>query len=260
MGSQATQAQLWGTAQKDWTNIQEPTGRSGYDHALNILNLSDKDSLLDVGCGSGLFCTLAASKARFITGLDATVELVEETRRRLPTYPFLVGEMEDLPFPDEAYDVVTGFNSFQYAFSVANALNEAHRVLRPGGRLVVMIWGNKEDCEAFSFLKAVGSLMPPPPPGAPGPFALSENQELEKVLQKAGFTIQQTTDVPSIWDYPDTTIALKGLLSAGPSVRAIRHSGYDQVAATVTSTFPPYTRENGHVVYNNKFRVVLATK
>jgi SAM-dependent methyltransferase len=260
MGSQAIQAQLWGKASLDWSTIQEPTTRSCYDHALGLLSLSDKVSLLDIGCGSGLFCTMAAPKARFITGLDATVELVEIARTRLPAYPFLVGEMEDLPLPDEAYDVVTGFNSFQYAASVTNALAEAHRVLRPGGRLVVMIWGNKEDCQALSYLKAVGSMLPPPPPGASGPFALSENQALENALREVGFTIQQSTDVPAVWDYPDTATALRGLLSAGPAVKAITHNGYDTVAAAVTESFPPHTLENGHIVYNNKFRVVLASK
>ncbi|HXB05567.1 MAG TPA: class I SAM-dependent methyltransferase [Puia sp.] len=260
MGSQAAQAQLWGKAPLDWSNIQEPTGRAGYDHALNILNPSGQESLLDIGCGSGLFCSLAAPKARFITGLDATVELVEEARRRLPAYPFLVGEMEALPFPDEAYDIVTGFNSFQYAATIANAFAEARRVLQPGGRLVVMVWGNKADCEAASFLAAVGSLLPPPPPGAPGPFALSENQLLERSLEAAGFAIKQNTDVPSVWDYPDTATALRGLLSAGPSTKAVANSGYDKVVSTLTPTFAPFTRPNGHIVYQNKFRVVLATK
>lgn len=260
MGSQAIQAKLWGHSPKDWSFIQEATGQAGYEHALKILNLKGQETLLDIGCGSGLFCSLAAPKVRFITGLDATVELVEEARRRLPAYPFLVGEMEELPLPDEAYDIVTGFNSFQYAANIGNAFAEARRVLKPGGRLIVMIWGNKEDCEAASFLKAVGSLLPPPPPGAPGPFALSEHQQLEKTLEAAGFSIQQNTDIPTIWDYPDTATALKGLLSTGPSVKAIANSGYDKAAATVTETFPPFTRPDGHVIYHNKFRVVMATK
>ena len=166
------QAKLWGRYPLEWSTIQEAIGKEGYDHALQILNLSGQESLLDVGCGAGFFCTLAAPKTRFITGLDATVELVEVARHRLPAYPFLVGEMEELPLPDEAYDIVTGFNSFQYAATIANALAEARRVLKPGGRLVVMIWGNKQDCEAASFLAAVGSLLPPPPPArvVPSPF------------------------------------------------------------------------------------------
>ncbi len=254
------QALLWGHSPRDWSFIQEATGQAGYDYAFQALGLTQNDSLLDIGCGSGLFCSQAASKARFVTGLDATVQLVEEARRRAPAIPFLVGEMESLGLPDEAYEVVTGFNSFQYASTISNAFAEARRVLKKGGRLVVMIWGNKEDCEAASFLKAVGSLLPPAPPGAPGPFSLSENQQLEKTLQSAGFTIKQTEDIPTVWDYPDTATALKGLLSTGPAARAIGHSGYDQVAATATESLLPFTRPDGHVVYHNKFRVVVATK
>jgi ubiquinone/menaquinone biosynthesis C-methylase UbiE len=260
MGSQASQAQLWGRYPLEWSTIQEKTSTAGYNHALSILNLTGQETLLDIGCGSGFFCSLAAPKARFITGLDATVELAEAARRRLPAYPFLVGEMEELPLPDEAYDVVTGFNSFQYAATIANAFAEAYRVLKPGGRLVVMIWGNKADCEAVSYLAAIGSLLPPPPPGAPGPFALSENQLLEKTLETAGFTIRENTDVPTVWDYPNAETTLHGFLAAGPAVKAIDLNGYEKVAETVKATFGPYTRPDGHIIYHNKFRVVMATK
>jgi ubiquinone/menaquinone biosynthesis C-methylase UbiE len=260
MGSQATQAQLWGRQPKDWSSIQEPIAKAGYDHALAALNLTGQETLLDIGCGTGYFLSLAAPKVRFITGFDATVEFAEEARRRLPAYPFLVGEMEDLPLPDEAYDIVTGFNSFQYAASVSNALAEAHRVLKPGGRLVAMIWGNKEDCQAAISLGAIGTLLPPPPPGTPGPFALSEQQLLEKTLEKTGFTILQTTDVDSIWDYPDIATLLRGFLSAGPATKAIAMVGYDKVAEAVTATLEPFTRPDGHIVYHNKFRVVIASR
>jgi SAM-dependent methyltransferase len=260
MGSQATQARLWGHQPKDWSTIQEPTGKSGYDYVINALNLKGQETLLDIGCGTGVFLSLAAPKVRWITGVDGTVELVEEARRRLPAFPFLVGEMEDLPLPDEAYDIVTAFNSFQYAELVSDALDEARRVLKPGGRLVAMIWGNKDDCQAAIPLGAIGSLLPPPPPGMPGPFALSEEHRLEKALEKAGFTEVQSTDIESVWDYPDVATVLRGLLSSGPAYRVIAHAGYEKVAETVTATLPPFTRPDGHIVYNNKFRIVIAKR
>ena len=198
MGSQAAQAQLWGRQPKDWSAIQEPTGKAGYDYALAALNLTGQETLLDIGCGTGVFLSLAAPKVRWIIGFDATVEFAEEARRRLPAYPFLVGDMEDLPLPDEAYDIVTGFNSFQYAATISNALAEAHRVLKPGGRLVAMIWGNKEDCQAAISLGAIGSLLPPPPPGTPGPFALSEQQALERPSENpASPSSNPPTSIPS---------------------------------------------------------------
>jgi ubiquinone/menaquinone biosynthesis C-methylase UbiE len=260
MGSQAIQSKLWGKRPQDWAILQEPTGVAGYQHALDFLQLSSADNLLDVGCGSGLFAAMAHKQGATVTGFDATAELLEQAKLRAPELKFQVGEMEELPFADNEFTVVTGFNSFQYAANVKNALTEASRVLKPGGKIVAMIWGNKEDCEAATYLKAVGSILPPLPPGAPGPFALTENHLLENILEEVGFNILNDTDVPSIWDYPDMDTALRGLLSVGPAAKAIENSGYDKVRETVIGTVQPYVQSNGHVVYKNKFRVVIAEK
>jgi len=260
MGSKAIQGHLWGQRPNDWATIQEPTGISGYLHALDLLKLKADNKLLDIGCGTGIFSDMAAKKGAQVTGIDASEQLIEQAKHRNATITFLNGEMEELPFDDGLFDVVCGFNSFQYAASTKNALGEAWRVLKDGGKLVTMIWGNKEDCEAATYLKTVGSLLPPPPPAAPGPFALSENQLLEKVLAETGFRIIENTDIPSIWDYENIDIALKGLLSVGPAAKAIENSGFEKVYDTVLTAVQPYVQPNGHVVYKNKFRVVIAEK
>ena len=258
MGSQAAQSALWGQQPDHWATIQETTGISGYKYALDFLNLNADKKLLDVGCGSGLFSSMATQTGAIVTGIDATEVLVEKAKQRAPGAKFLIGEMEELPFGNGTFDVVCGFNSFQYAASVKNALNEAKRVLKPGGKILVMIWGNKEDCEAATYLKAIGSLLPPPPPGAGGPFALSENQLLENTLGECGFNIISNEDVAGTWDYENTEIALRGLLSAGPAVKAVQHCGFSLVYNTVALAVKPYINDNGHVVYQNKFRVVVA--
>lgn len=260
MGSQAIQAALWGRNPANWASIQEVTSAKCYEYVLDHLQLKPTDHLLDIGCGSGFFCSLAAAHTNYITGFDATLPLLEEARQRAPQLAFITGDMESLPFDDEKFDIVTGFNSFQYAANVPNALKEAHRVLKPDGRFVTMIWGNKEDCEAATYLAAIGRLLPPPPPGAPGPFALSEGRKLEELLTAAGFHITSSTDQPTTWDYPDLATAIKGLLSAGPATRAIDHSGYEKVYATISEAAQPYLQPNGHVAYQNHFRIVMATK
>jgi SAM-dependent methyltransferase len=260
MGSQAIQGKLWGQRPNDWAEIQEQTGKAGYDFVLDFLSMPSAIALLDIGCGTGYFSKLASDLGAKITGIDASEALIEEAKKRVPGADFSVGEMEELPFEDSCFDLVCGFNSFQYAANTVNALTEAKRVLKPGGKLVAMIWGNKEDCEAASYLKAVGSLLPPPPPGAPGPFALTENQLLENALTGIGFTIINNTDIPAIWDYPDIDTALKGLMSAGPVARAIDNSGFEKAYNTIADAVKPYVQSNGHVVYRNKFRIVIAEK
>lgn len=260
MGSQLIQSKLWGQRPNDWATVQEPTGNAGYEYALQFLQPKQSDKILDVGCGSGLFVSLAAKLATDVTGFDATKELIEEAKLRNASIKFLTGEMEELPFDDNKFDIITGFNSFQYASDVKHALSEAKRVLKDKGKLVVMIWGDKEDCEALSYLKSVGSLLPPPPPGAPGPFALTDNHLLENILEEMGLRILETKDVDSIWDYPDVDTAMKGLLSAGPASKAIENAGYEKAYSTLLAAVQPNIKSNGHVVYRNKFRVVISEK
>lgn len=258
MGSQAIQAKLWGQQPRDWADIQEHTSRPVYRFVLDVLAIPKNTTLLDVGCGSGHFVRMAADEGATITGIDASEPLLSLAAMRVPEGRFLTGEMEELPFADASFDLVSGFNSFQYAANVTNALTEARRVLKPGGKLIAMIWGNREDCEAATYLAAVSSLLPPPPPGAPGPFALSENRLLEKTLQEVGLTMLSNTDVPAKWEYPDVATAIKGLMSAGPVARAVEHSGFDEAYAQVYKSVKPYTRDTGHVVFNNRFRVIVA--
>ena len=260
MGSQKIQGELWGKRPKDWASIQEPTGNSGYEHALQFLKTKSGQTLLDVGCGTGYFSDMAFKQGADVSGIDASEEFIKQAKKRNAGIKFSSGEMEELPFEDSTFDFVCGFNSYQYAANIKNALTEAKRALKHKGKLVVMIWGNKEDCEALTYLKAIGSLLPPPPPGAAGPFALSENQLLEKTLEKVGFKIIANDDVAAIWDYPNTDIALKGLLSAGPVAKAIDNSSFEKVYAAVAADIQTYVQQNGSVIYKNKYRVVICEK
>lgn len=262
MGSSKIQGELWGEHSKDWSSIQESTALTGYEDVLNLLKLSSRDKVLDVGCGSGLFCRLAHKKGADVTGIDACSPLLEEAKRRDSTINYIIGEMEELPFEDNYFDVVCAFNSIQYAESVENAIVEFKRVLKDSGKLVIMIWGNKEDCEAAAYLKIIGRLLPPPPPspGAGGPFALSDNQLLENIIENCDLNIIDNTDISSIWDYENAEIALRGLLSAGPATKAVHHSGFDKVYDATAKGLKLFTQSNGRVIYNNKFRVVIAVK
>ena len=261
MGSRIIQAKLWGQHPGDWADIQEPTGRAGYESVLDTIPLNKDTRLLDIGCGTGYFCSLAEKAgAGHISGIDATPEFIKEASRRVPAVAFLIGDMEDLPYENTSFDVVCGFNSFQYAADTKNALLEVYRVLKVGGKLAAMIWGNKEDCEAASYLKALGSLLPPPPPGAGGPFALTEENRLEHLMEAAGFTLYSVADIPAVWTYPDPATALKGLLSAGPAAKAIEHSGFEKVYRTVEDAIQPYLQSDGRLVLRNKFRVAIADK
>ncbi|MEE9430719.1 MAG: class I SAM-dependent methyltransferase [Melioribacteraceae bacterium] len=260
MGSNKIQGELWGKNPEDWALIQEATGSAGYEHVFEFLKLTSTDKLLDVGCGSGFFSNLAQLKGVNVIGIDASSPLIEQAEKRNSSINFLTGEMEKLPFDDNTFDIVCAFNSIQYAESVKNAILESKRVLMKNGKLVIMIWGNKEDCEAGSFLKVIGGLLPPQPPGAGGSFALSDNKLLETILEDCKLKIIDNTDVTSVWDYPNTETALKGLLSAGPTAKAIQNCGFKKVYEESAKAIERYTHKDGRVIYKNKFRVLISEK
>jgi SAM-dependent methyltransferase len=256
-GSSAIQGPLWSARADDWARIQEPLMKPAFEAGLDAIAITPDLRLLDVGCGSGLALRLAADRGASVTGLDASSGLLEHARRRVPGAPLVQGELEQLPFADGSFDVVTGFNSFQYAAQPAVALAEAARVLAPGGRVLYLNWAPPEQCEAAGYLAAIGALLPPPPPGAPGPFALSDHDAIVRVFEEAGLTVRSTGDVTVVWSYPDHATALAGLMAAGPIVHAIEHSGEEAVVDATGAFLEPFGTDDGGYRITNVFRYAI---
>jgi ubiquinone/menaquinone biosynthesis C-methylase UbiE len=124
-----------------------------YEHVLARPEIASATSSLDVGFGPGLATQVFARKMAHVAGVDATPPFIEIAKRRLPSGDFQVAEMEALPYADASFDVVSGFNAFQYAASPINALREARRVAKPDGIIIIAVWGLPETCEAAGHLR-----------------------------------------------------------------------------------------------------------
>jgi SAM-dependent methyltransferase len=257
-GSAGVQASLWSARAADYTALQEPLFLPLYEAVLLRLELAGGGALLDVGCGPGLAAATLSKAFSRVDGIDASPSFIETARTRCPHGTFVAGEMESLPYADQAFDAVTGFNAFQYAASPVRALREARRVVKPTGQVVIAVWGPPEMCDAAGHLKALGPLMPPSPAGAPGPFALSQETALKALAADAGLVPVDIVDVDCPWVYADLDMALRGMLSAGPVERAIRASGIEKVRAAVAEAIAPYCMADGAYRLRNIFRVLIA--
>jgi SAM-dependent methyltransferase len=257
-GSSQMQGDLWSARARDYAELQEGYFRPLYESVQRRPELAKSRSSLDVGCGPGLAAQVFARTIANVAGIDASAAFIDIARERLPGRDFRVGEMETLPHADRSFDVVTGFNAFQYAASPVNALRDARRVTQPDGIVVIATWSLPEDCEAAGHLKALGALMPPPPPGAPGPFALSDEAKLRALASDAGLTPIDVVDVECPWVYPNRDVALRAMLSAGPAERAIRNSSMERARSAVENAIEPYRAPSGEYRLNNKFRYLIA--
>lgn len=253
----AVNAPLWGSRAQDWAE-QEGQCRPAYLAAFDRLGMGAGWTHLDAGCGTGVAAQLSAERGASVRGLDASPNSLAIARQRVPTAEFLEGDLEALPYADDSFDLVTGFNSFQYAGNPGVALGEAKRVARPGGRVLIMTWGEPEGMEAASLIRAFGPLMPPPPSGAPGPFALSDEVALRAFATGAGLEPLEVFDVPSPWHYADLSTALRGQLSSGVAVRAINHSGGEVVRTTISRAMEPYRQPDGSYTVGASFRCLTA--
>jgi len=259
-GTAATQGPLWSERAEDWATVHEHNLTPVYDAVLDLVHAGPDVAILEVGCGGGTALALAAARGAEVAAIDAAPAFVEIVGRRVPTADVQVGDLQFLPFEDEAFDVVMGFNAFQYAADVGAALAEARRVLRPGGAIAMLVWGPQEECEIASHLVALRPLMPAPPPAAPGPFALSQPGALRALVAEAGFDVAIVADAAGPFVYPDEDVALRGLMSSGPCVNVARHAGVDAVATAIRDAIAPYRQADGSYRFENTWRFAIGRK
>jgi SAM-dependent methyltransferase len=257
LGTAAVQGRLWGARTDAWARIQQHTTRPSWAAVLADLAPVSGKTLLDVGCGAGGFAELAVHAGATVAGIDAAPPMIEYARRLVPGASFRVGDLQDLPYAHGSFDAVTGFNAFQYAADPATALREAARVTKSGGHVITMIWGTAAECEASTYLAAIGRLLPAPPPGAPGPFALSEPGVLEALLTKAGLTPTPRRAVSAPWSYPDGETMLDALMSSGPAVAAIENTSEQEVRRALRDGCAPYRRDDGSYRMENTFHHII---
>ena len=130
--------------------------------------------------------------------------------------------------------------------------------LEPDGRLLIAGWGRPEQCEAGAVIAALARLMPPSPPGAAGPWALSEPGALEELVSVAGLTPERGDDVVCTWRYSTLDGAIRAQLSSGPAVAAVGESGEPAVRRAMEWTLEDFRDEGGEYVLENVFRYVIA--
>lgn len=141
-------------------------------HLVEFAGVGPGEKVLDVGCGTGVVAITAARRGANVSGLDLTPELLEHARdnEKIAGYgkiEWTEGDAEQLPYPNESFDIVLSQFGHMFAPRPDVALSEMRRVLKPGGRIAFATWPPEHFVGRFFALVARHS--PPPPPGAMPP-------------------------------------------------------------------------------------------
>lgn len=116
-------------------------GRTWQSLSAGIAALLSLGDVLDVGSGDGAAAATVAPYCRSLTCIDTSARLIEQAQERLAKYPHVHAQVADvhaLPFESGSFDEVLVFHTLTYAERPERALDECARVLRPGGRLVLL--------------------------------------------------------------------------------------------------------------------------
>lgn len=165
---------------------------------LDAAAVRPTDRVLDIGCGTGQTTRdLARGASEGIAlGVDLSSRMIEEARRRaaaegLANALFEQGDAQIHPFQSGGFDLAVSRTGAMFFGDQPAAFANIARALRPGGRIALLAWQPAEENEwirEFFTALAAGRDLAPPPPGAPGPFALAGADHVHELLTGAGFT------------------------------------------------------------------------
>lgn len=213
---------------------------------LDAVGAGEGVRLLDTATGPGYVAGAAARRGACAVGVDFSVAMVAEARQRHPTVEFREGDAEALPFPDGGFDAAVMNFGLLHLGRPERAIQEAHRVLRAGGRFAFTVWARPEEAVGFGIvLRAIRTHGDPDAPLPPGPpfFRFSDPDECRRALIGAGFARPDILRISQVWRLPSPdalfeamfrgTVRTAGLLRAQSSeaLNAIRSSVRDAVSA-----------------------------
>jgi ubiquinone/menaquinone biosynthesis C-methylase UbiE len=219
------------------------------------------ETVLELGAGTGETGFEAAGilgEGGRLISTDFSAEMVEVARRRgselgLGNVDYRVIDAEQIELASGSVDGVLCQSAYMLVADPAAALAETRRVLRPGGRLALSVWGAPERnpwASIGGMILVERGHMPPPEPGAPGVFSMASEGRTRGLLERAGFTSIRMEEVPvcfafqALDDYEQWVTDVAGPFAI--LVRGLPEAEREVLRARLKEAFVPFATNGGY--------------
>lgn len=243
------------------------------DALLSLASPQQDERVLDIACGDGepaLTLARRVGPQGKVLGIDLAERMVEAARSHakaaeLENVSFEVMDAEQLSLPESTFDLVTCRFGLQIVTDPDLALEEMQRVLKPGGRVALAVWGLAERCPAIDVI--IGPMLEHAEPDETGylptPFEMGGEGELAGMLRNIGFHRVEEKRVMQEADYPDAEAFFEATLKGTPIGHSLLEEEpkvQEEVLAKTRENLKRYTRPDGSIRLPAEGVVVSGTK
>lgn len=233
----------------------------------DTVQIQPGEQVLDVACGTGVLARevlLRTGATGFVTGLDPSAGMLEVAKQLLPDVEWRQGVAESLPFPEASFDVVVSQFGLMFFDDRPEALREALRVLRPGGRLAFAVWDSLDNIPAYAEEVALLERLA----GASAadalraPFVLGNRGDLTTLFTDGGVESVEVATHKGTARFPSVRVMIEADLRGWLPIMNVvlteeQIAGILQVAEQALS---PYITGDGAASFGTSAHVVTGTK
>jgi ubiquinone/menaquinone biosynthesis C-methylase UbiE len=221
------------------------------------------DTVLELAAGvgdTGFEAAAMVGEAGRLISTDFSPAMLAAARRRgtelgVANVDYRVMEAERIELGDDSVDGVLCRFGYMLMAEPAQALTETRRVLRPGGRLALAVWGAPEQ-NPFVLTIAISLVqhghMPPPEPPGPPVFSMASSERTAALLEGAGFSSVRTEEVPVRFLAPDADGYLDFVAdTSGPlglAVQVLSAADREVIKAEVEESLARFAGEKGYEI------------